>query len=425
MIRGAQSTALAELFSLLHRHGDLVAAAYDAEIRVGELATEAAVEALARVGVLKPFEGSYFIHPRLREFLNEFLSAYQAYKSLTRLSPLMEEGRELWTSMVNLRRDDEVDSAVSREWEFGYKLLEIAQAIEANITLMQTLVSTRYGNVRSPGEKRRQNVYYQKQIGQLQRELESLRVFCSEMESRATAAERPDLQARVYRTLVVRLADWAAVIKEVALAIGADLFRQRRIEAQMRRLADTALFLRAQPTFGSLDIDPGKEAVPDWAFKVEGLPIAAHADSVGAPPATAEAWEEIARALPPRPVLSVEHAAEDAAPPTIEHDEGRILADIFDVHGEEVVQLAARVRQSRTPVSLVEHFQASPHLADSGVDAWLLFAAVELPLHDVAVDFVDAEPDGAGVPVNLAFKDVLVRATATAHARPHADAPRT
>jgi hypothetical protein len=73
----------------------------------------------------------------------------------------------------------------------------------------------------------------------------------------------------------------------------------------------------------------------------------------------------------------------------------------------------------------VEHFQASPHLADSGIDAWLLFAAVELPLHDVAVDFVDAEPDGAGVPLNLAFKDVLVRATATAHARPHADAPRT
>jgi hypothetical protein len=414
MSEGPQHAALAELFAALNRHGAVVTAAYRGEVRQGADATEAALETLVRVNVLKPFEDGFMIHPRLRDFINEYLANFQAYRSLTRLSPLMAEARGLWDSMLAARREGAEEDALNNEREYRYKLGELAHSVDANVMLMQTLVTTRYGNVNSIGEKRRQNVFYQHQVQRLQDEFESLRVFCEQMEGRAITAERLDLQRAVYRELSARMPQWAAIIKEIALAVGAELFRQRQIEARLRRLANTAMLLVRQPMLKGFDVDPTDAGIPDCAWVVEATALRASPDIAHPSNAHQDALAAIARALPPAEV-SLPPDASPAPPTPIADDTGRAPAVLEDVHGEAVIALADQLRRNpQHHVSLADYLSQRQELVGCGLQAWLVYAAVELPLHDIDVEFVDHDDRTAaeGPALNATFKDVLARAAA-------------
>lgn len=413
MTEGPQHTALAELFAALNRYGDVVTAAYRGEVRRGLDATETALETLVRVNVLKPFEDGYMIHPRLRDFINEYLANFQAYRSLTRLSPLMAEARGLWDSMLAARREGAEEDARNNEREYRYKLGELAHSVDANVMLMQTLVTTRYGNVNSIGEKRRQNVFYQHQVARLQDEFESLRVFCEQMDGRAITTERVDLQRAVYRELTARMAQWAAIIKEIALAVGAELFKQRQIEARLRRLANTAMLLVRQPMLKGFDVDPADQAIPDCAWVVEPIKLDASPDVGAASALQQEALTAIARALP-APELYAPPEVVPAGPTPIADDSGRPPVELEDVHGEAVIALAEQLRRHpEHRVSLAEFLARRTELADCGLEAWLVYAAVELPLHDIAVEFVENDARGERrQSLNATFRDVVAHAAA-------------
>jgi hypothetical protein len=279
---------------------------------------------------------------------------------------------------------------------------------------MQTLVTTRYGNVSSIGEKRRQNVFYQHQVQRLQDEFESLRVFCEQMEGRAITAERLDLQRAVYRELSARMPQWAAIIKEIALAVGAELFRQRQIEARLRRLANTAMLLVRQPMLKGFDVDPTDAGIPDCAWVVEPMALDASPDIAHPSNAHEDALAAIARALPPAEV-SLPPDDSPAAPTPIADDMGRAPAVIEDLHGEAVIALADQLRRNpQHHVSLADYLSHRQELAGCGLQAWLVYAAVELPLHDIDVEFVDRDDRTAaeGPALNATFKDVLARAAA-------------
>jgi hypothetical protein len=86
----------------------LVAEAFEGSVSGGDKQRNAGIDALSGLNVLKPFdEDSYRLNPRLREFIADFFTSYQAFQALRRVSGTMQQAREQWRELRRLKMDGE------------------------------------------------------------------------------------------------------------------------------------------------------------------------------------------------------------------------------------------------------------------------------------------------------------------------------
>jgi hypothetical protein len=96
------------LLAGLSKHADLVAEAFEGSVSGGDKQRNAGIDALSGLNVLKPFdEDSYRLNPRLREFIADFFTSYQAFQALRRVSGTMQQAREQWRELRRLKMDGE------------------------------------------------------------------------------------------------------------------------------------------------------------------------------------------------------------------------------------------------------------------------------------------------------------------------------
>ena len=143
----------AEVIELTRRDGMIVA---------GQDASEASIADLRQASALRPAgEEGFRLHPKLRDFLNDHLQLFPAYQTLAEIGTRISQARQLWNDVDDLYRAKDMGAVEKIVETIESTVFDIADSVDRNLLYLQTLLSTRYGNVRTLEAKKSQNNFYQ------------------------------------------------------------------------------------------------------------------------------------------------------------------------------------------------------------------------------------------------------------------------
>ena len=393
------------LLASLAKHADLVAEAFEGSVSGGDKQRNAGIEALFGLNVLKPYdEDSYRLNPRLREFMADYFSSYQAFQALRRVSGTMQQAREQWRELRRLKAAGATKDADRLLSALDESIVEIAYSIEHNLTLLHSLISTQYGNVDDLNSKLRQNKYYAKQVADFLRDVEAIDTFVDMVSEEAIASGLLNVKQMVARRLGAKRLHWTSQIKDAQTVISKRLFEAKLMEQRLKRLSRFALWLARNKTSDGWDLAVDEKA--DVAlFRPEPVALRPQPDVCDTEPVV---WEKLLAAVAKMPVKQT--VAKDVVDPgpqmLVEDDED--VQEQLDPQQLALKELVAQAELATEPLSLLGWKRCRAELADMTDEAWLLFACLQLKGRGFRVQFVEClELDP--FPVNERFYDIEVR----------------
>jgi len=396
-----------KLLAGLAKHADLVAQAYEGPVSGGDRARNSAIEALFNLSVLKPYdEDVYRLNPRLREFISDHFSSYQAFQALRRVSGTMAQAREQWNELRRLKISGGRRDQARMENALDESIVEIAYSIEHNLAMLHSLISTQYGNVDDLTSKLRQNRYYARQVDSFLRDVESIDAFVETVSEEAIASGLLHVRSVVSRRLGARRLDWTSQIKDAQNAISKRLFEARMMEKQLRRLSRFSLWLTRNKTLDGWEVDV-KESTSHSVVGAQSLGFRPQPDVGDPDPVTMDGVLAAVARLPAK--ASPAPAKTDPGPQMLVEDEDTVEFQMSVQHAAlEELTLAAQA--THTPISLLDFKRAHPSLTDTSDAVWMVFASAQLRSRKFRLDFVNAlELDP--FPINEHFHDVNVLAS--------------
>lgn len=157
--------SIQRLFQTLDKHSEIVSDAFAGQVSGGDRARENAITALVNVGALKPYEeGTYYLSAPLYEYCSSALASFHALQVLTRIRGHIYQATEQWEELRMLRLTGSSNEVARMERALERSIIEIGEAVERNITLLNAMVSGQYGNVQDLQAKMRQNLFYLREI---------------------------------------------------------------------------------------------------------------------------------------------------------------------------------------------------------------------------------------------------------------------
>lgn len=158
-----------DVLKTLHQHAELVEQTRrDGMIVPGQDASEASVGALRQANALRPAgEDGFRLHPKLRDFLNDHLQLFPAYQTLAEIGTRISQAHQLWNDVDELNRAKDYGAVESIVETIESTVFDIGDSVERNLVYLHTLLSTRYGNVRTLEAKKSQNSFYQREAKSL------------------------------------------------------------------------------------------------------------------------------------------------------------------------------------------------------------------------------------------------------------------
>lgn len=392
------------LLAGLAKHADLVAEAFEGSVSGDDKQRNSGIEALFNLNVLKPYdEDSYRLNPRLREFMADYFSSYQAFQALRRVSGTMQQAQEQWRELRRLKTAGAAKDAGRLHAALDESIVEMAYSIEHNLTLLHSLISTQYGNVDDLNSKLRQNRYYAQQVKLFLQDVQAIDVFVDRVADEAIAAGLPEVRLLVTRRLAAKRLQWTSQIKDAQAVISKRLFEARLMEVRLKRLSRFALWLARNKTSDGWELAVDEKT--DRALvRPERVELRPQPDVADVEPA---AWDGLLAAvakMPARP--KVASVAADPGPQLLLEDESELeqVADPQQVALRELSTLAA---SASVPISLLTWKRERLELVDVPDEAWLMFACLQLKGSGFRVEFVPWD-DLDSFPINERFHDVEV-----------------
>lgn len=393
------------LLGALAKHSDLVAEAFEGSVSGGDKQRNAGIEALFGLNVLKPYdEDSYRLNPRLREFMADYFSSYQAFQALRRVSGAMQQAREQWRELRRLKLAGATKDVVRLHAALDESIVEMAYSIEHNLTLLHSLISTQYGNVDDLSSKLRQNRYYAQQVKLFLQDVEAIDVFVDVVADEAIAAGLPQVRQLVIRRLAARRLQWTSQIKDAQAVISKRLFEAKLMEVRLKRLSRFALWLARNKTSDGWELAVDEKT--DVAlFRPEGLELRPQPDVTDIEPATKEGLLAAVGRMPSKPTVSTTDT--DPGPQLLLEDEAEVQ-EVVDPQQVALRELVIQAASTTEPLSLLAWKHRRTELTDVTDEAWLMFACLQLKGSGFRVEFVqlfELDP----FPINERFHDIEVR----------------
>ena len=392
------------LLAGLAKHADLVAEAFEGSVSGGDKHRNSGIEALFNLNVLKPYdEDSYRLNPRLREFMADYFSSYQAFQALRRVSGTMHQAQEQWRELRRLKAAGATRDAGRLNAALDESIVEIAYSIEHNLTLLHSLISTQYGNVDDLNSKLRQNRYYAQQVKLFLQDVQAIDVFVDRVADEANAVGLPEVRLLVTRRLAAKRLQWTSQIKDAQAVISKRLFEARLMEVRLKRLSRFALWLARNKTSDGWELAVDEKT--DGALvRPERVELRPQPDVSDVEPA---AWDGLLAAvakMPARP--KVASVASDPGPQLLLEDDPEVEQAV-DPQQVALRELSTLAGSASVPMSLLTWKRGRLELADVPDEAWLMFACLQLKGSGFRVEFVqwdDLDP----FPINERFHDVEV-----------------
>lgn len=392
------------LMAGLDKHSDLVAEAFEGPVSTGEKPRNASIEALSGINALKPHdEDIYTLNPRLREFIADHLSSYQAFQALRQVSGSMRQAQEQWKELRQLKaaglmRDmDRLESALEET------VIEIAYSIEHNLALLHSLISTQYGSVDDLDSKFRQNKYYGRQIDTFLKDVRSIDAIVEVIGDEAISSGLPHIRHLVVRRLGAKRLQWTAHIKDAQSLISKRLFDMKLMEVRMKRLSRFALWLTRNKTTDGWDLNVTEKA-NSALFRPEPITLRPQPDVAETDPIILGSLVEAMERMPHKQVATARSV--DAAPQMMIIEDEEVL-ETLKPEQMALRELLALAEAAAAPFSVNAWKATKPEIADLPDQAWLMYSCTQLLVSGVRLRFIgDPVPDQFAL--NEEFHDIEV-----------------
>lgn len=404
-----------QVFQHLQKHFDVLADALEGAVENHDKTRTTAIQELAAINALLPYgEESYHLNPHLRHYLKDHLNLYQAFESLTRISPTITQARLHWHELCDLQSHGELEDAEQVEDSLDHTITNLIHSNERNLMLLTAMVSSEYGNVTSLRAKIRQNEHYRRQVIQLLKELISVEALLSRINENPYEKGEIVLRARhmVNARLTGRRASWVSRLNDIQAVISRKLFLARKLAQQLYALSQAALWLSRNPTTDGIDLEPTTQtpsSTLDALCRPASIRVRPQIDFADNSLYTEEVLERALRRLPAASHITVSE----------EHGIQRVLAINNDLAQETMLpadQLIADLvlylqQHQNSALSLLAWRVDERQKEAIGDEVWVLYAANQLVLYpNIDLEYHIA-PALQGY-YNDALHDVTVRSAA-------------
>lgn len=394
------------LLVTLAKHADLVAEAFGGAVFTGDKLRNAGIDALFNLSVLKPYdEDSYRLNPRLREFIGDHLTSYQAFQALRRVRGTMQQAQEQWKELRRLKQVGAVKDVLRLQFALDESIVEMAYSIEQNLILLHSLISTQYGNVDDLGSKLRQNRYYANQVKLFLQDVDAIEVFAERVAEEAIAAGLQHIRQLVTRRLTAKRLQWTSQIKDAQAVISKRLFEAKLMEIRLKRLSRFALWLARNKTSDGWELGVD-ETARSALFRPERFEFRPQPDVQDTHPQARDGMLAAIAKMPPVRVIPVETLVPNIGPQLLVEDDEQLLETLSPEH-LALRTLATQVTHTSFPVSLLAFKEQRTELAEISDEAWLMFAILQLKGSGFRTEFVQ-EVELEPFPINERFYDVAV-----------------
>jgi hypothetical protein len=248
-----------KILDVLSRHGEVISDAVEGTVEMGDKGYNAAIDALVGINALMPFEeGQYQLNPRIRTYLSEQLAQYSAFQTLTRITEQIHGAQTKWREIVLAKETGDLRDMAALEESLGYTVNEIVHFTAQNLLLLNTQISTDYGNVETLKRKLAQNAFYGDGVKTLLSELQQLDAFTNLIDREALGKGLTDIRHLINSRIRSRLSDWMTRLNNIQATITKRLFEARKLDRDLMYLSKVVLWLARNPTRVGIDLD-----VPD------------------------------------------------------------------------------------------------------------------------------------------------------------------
>jgi len=382
------SSPIKEVLQTLSRHADVVEEALTGIISSEGGTPGNAIGALRQASALRPAgDEGYRLHPRLREYLHDHLQLYPAYQELAEIGSRISQVRALWNEIEFLRAAGDHETVSNLLESLYTSVYDIADNMDRNMLMLQTLMSTRFGNVRSLEAKKGQNSFYQGQAATLSGDLGRLSLVCETIEREASTRGMEELARFLRRSLLARIMPWQQGLSELQTEIRKELFRTREVEHNLKLLARLDMLLHQQPAWRGFDADLSAD-IPAFLLATSLPAFAPHVEPLESDRAMVQEMEGLARSLPPKRV-----PAPDTEPPkrySLVVDPPRVPE--VPPAAKALERLARDVRAAPDGLSLIAWRDADEDAQTMSKDVWLVFAVMGLRSRKLTVELLHNAP---------------------------------
>lgn len=403
-----RSDQVQNVLTVLARHADIIAEAFEGAVSGGDRQHQKGVDALFEIGAIKPYdEDTYRLNPRLREFLSDYLSSYHALKDLRSLTASVGQAQSLWSEMRFAKSKGSRANMEQLLWALDETTVDIAYSIEQNLHMLHVLIGNKYGNVEGLDAKLRQNRRYLSQIESFLRSIDNISRFVDQVREGAIAVGLPEAHALVSRRLGAQVLKWTGLIKDAQAVIATRLFDARLLETRLRMLSGFSLWLDRHKTMGGWDLPVDNLQPSDVALiRPEPVPVRLQPD-VGDGDSLIN--EDLLRILailpPPKGVAAVPLSA--AAQQLIDDDD-EWPEETLPSYVQALKALVEEIAVSGEEVSLLGWKRERSEIEDLDDGAWLMYCYPRLHGQGLLLELVSTV-DASRFQVNDPFEDILVQ----------------
>lgn len=383
----------AEVIELTRRDGMIVA---------GQEASEASISELRQANALRPAgEEGFRLHPKLRDFLNDHLQLFPAYQTLAEIGTRISQARQLWNDVDDLYRAKDMGAVEKIVETIESTVFDIADSVDRNLLYLQTLLSTRYGNVRTLEAKKSQNNFYQHETQILAGDMVRMTGVFERIEQEATTRGMLELAKFIRVNLQAHLQTWQNSMSEMQAHLSREIFRIREVERSHKQLARLDLLLRQQPSWPGFEMDMSAP-IPAFLLAARLPEFEPNIEPLDSDPQYVEAMVKEAAVLPAKPVVVAPKEVKriqrvvDERPVTKKSDAAIALE-----------RLIAAAQQATERFSVVRWRQADPQAQTMQEHVWLVFAVMALRSRKCMVEVVPS-PVRVGEHFSHQFHDAMV-----------------
>lgn len=292
-----------DVLKTLYQHAEVVEQTRrDGIIVPAQDAPEASVGALRQANALRPAgEDGFRLHPKLRDFLNDHLQLFPAYQTLAEIGTRISQAHQLWNDVDDLYRAKDFSAVESIVETIESTVFDIGDSVERNLLYLHTLLSTRYGNVRTLEAKKSQNSFYQREAKILAHDMSRMAGVFDRIENEATARGMLELAKFIRINLQAHLQTWQNAMAEMQAHLSREIFRIREVESSHKQLARLDLLMRQQPSWQGFELDPSVPT-PDFLLAAHLPEFEPQVEPLDTDHQFVEAMVKEVAALPPKPV---------------------------------------------------------------------------------------------------------------------------
>ena len=400
-----QSGQVGHVLSLLHQHSALVVEAIDSVVQLGSKAQEKSVDVLASIHALIPDGNDGFrLNPRLRDYLNDHLLSYGAFQTLTRLDEPIVSMLSIWSGLKELRASGQMKDTDRLERALDDVVTTIGYEIERNMTLLNFMVTTEYGNVASLMASVQQVRFYKNEVRSATQEMFKLGAVIDRILGEVGVIPAFTVVRFIVKTrLEGRMSGWMTRLNDVQSIISARLGRMTKLESQMANLGRAALWLSQNATSPGFRFSDDV-VVPDALLRPERIPVNWHLDVGDRDQVVMDSMVVVLNRLPAAPAPA---PAPRVAGPRIVTPKPLVIVEQVDPVDQVLATLAAGLKaHPGVAVSLIAWKDCQPGLNDVTDEEWLFYASSHLVFYGHIPRF-HYLPRVAGM-VNDLFDDVYV-----------------